>query len=355
MASIEPFLKFAAAKGASDLYFTAAAPLMVRIEGETIPVRGEGQEAFSVAEIEQLAFSIMNEAQRAEFDANWEVDFAIWREGSGRFRVNVFRQRNSVSMVLRHVREIPKFENLGLPPVLGELIMEKRGLILMVGATGSGKSTTLAAMLNLRNQKLSGHILTIEDPIEFYHRNLKSIVNQREVGSDTRSYHAALRSAVREAPDVILVGESRDRDTMEACIQLAGTGHLAVSTLHANNAYQAMQRIVNLFPEEFREQLFMDLAMNLRAIVSQRLVPGKDGKRCAAVEVLINTPYVAELIRKGAIDQVKEAMEDSSQPGMQTFDESLIELVQAGRVDLEEALNNADSRANLETKLSFGG
>lgn len=355
MLSMEPYLKFAASKGASDLYFSAGCYLMAKVQGDVFPVRGEGMEKFTAEQMEQLANSIMTDGHREFFKENLEVDMALFMEGAGRFRVNIFRQRGNVSMVLRFVSEIPHIEDLGLPDVLKDLILNKRGLILMVGATGSGKSTTLAAMLRHRNENQTGHILTIEDPIEFYHTNIKSIVNQREVGSDTLSYHNALRSAVREAPDVILIGESRDRETMEASLTLAGTGHLAITTLHANNAYQALQRVVNLFPEDMREQLFMDLSINLRAIISQRLVKGKDGKRCAAVEVMINTPFIAELILKGRIEEVKEAMADSSQAGMQTFDDALIQLYHDERIDLDQALDNADSRANLETKLNFGG
>ncbi|HET7921117.1 MAG TPA: PilT/PilU family type 4a pilus ATPase, partial [Gammaproteobacteria bacterium] len=273
----------------------------------------------------------------------------------GRFRVNVFMQRSQVAMVLRYIpSEVPKFDNLNLPPSLKELILHKRGLLLMVGSTGSGKSTTLAAMINHRNESHAGHILTIEDPVEFNHPNIQSIVNQREVGQDTLSYANALKSSLREAPDAILIGEIRDRETMEAAIELAGTGHLAISTLHANNAHQTMDRIINMFPEQLHKQLFMDLSINLRAIISQRLVVGKDGKRLAAVEVMINTPHIADLILKGKVDEIREAMEESPEPGMQSFDEALHVLFKDGKIELEEALKNADSRANLEAKINFG-
>ena len=285
-----------------------------------------------------------------------ECDFAIALEdGSARFRVNVFRQRGEVGMVLRLIpSKIPTVEELGLPEILNEMIMNKRGLILMVGATGSGKSTTLAAMINHRNQNSSVHILTIEDPVEFSHPNLKSILNQREVGVDTLSYRNALRASLREAPDVILIGEIRDRETMEAAMELSNTGHLAVSTLHANNANQAMERVINMFPQAAHQQLFMDLSLNIRAVISQRLVTGIDGKRCAAIEILVNTPHIADLILKGDLDEMKIAMEESGQKGMQTFDKALFNLYKEGRIELEEALNNADSRTNLEAKINFG-
>jgi twitching motility protein PilU len=258
-------------------------------------------------------------------------------------------------MVLRRIpAQIPELSELGLPDILGELIMHKRGLLLMVGATGSGKSTTLAAMINERNRAMSGHILTIEDPVEFSHPNLKSIVNQREVGVDTLSYRNALRASLREAPDVILIGEVRDRETMEAALELCNTGHLAISTLHANNANQAMERIVNLFPQDLHRQLFMDLSLNLRAVISQRLVKGIDGRRVAAIEILVNTPHIADLILKGELHELKAAMEGSGQRGMQTFDMALHNLFKEERVTLEEALSNADSRTNLEAKINFG-
>jgi twitching motility protein PilU len=234
------------------------------------------------------------------------------------------------------------------------MVMNKRGLILMVGATGSGKSTTLAAMVNYRNKNSAGHILTIEDPVEFSHPNLKSILNQREVGVDTLSYRNALRASLREAPDVILIGEIRDRETMEAALELSNTGHLAVSTLHANNANQAMERVINMFPQVAHQQLFMDLSLNVRAVISQRLVTGIDGMRCAAIEILVNTPHIADLILKGELDEMKIAMEESGQKGMQTFDKALFNLYKEGRIELEEALNNADSRTNLEAKINFG-
>jgi len=250
--------------------------------------------------------------------------------------------------------ELKTLEELSLPVSLAELAMQPRGLVLVTGPTGSGKSTTLAAMINHRNETQTGHILTIEDPIEFIHPNRRSIINQREVGQDTMSYERALKSALREAPDVILVGEVRTRETMDACIQLANTGHLAISTLHANNAYQALQRIVNLYPEALRDQLYMDLSLTLRAIISQRLVRRKDGKRCAAMEVLLNTPYVQELILNKRIDEIKEAMNQSSDKGMLTFDHSLFGLYKSGAITLDEALSNADSRTNLEAKINFG-
>ena len=258
-------------------------------------------------------------------------------------------------MVVRLIpMHIPTVTELGLPEILNELVMTKRGLILMVGATGSGKSTTLAAMVDYRNSNQHGHILTIEDPVEFYHPNKKSIVNQREVGVDTLSYSAALRSSLREAPDVIQIGEIRDRETMEASLELCNTGHLAISTLHANNANQAMERVVNMFPHDLHKQLFMDLSLNLCCVISQRLVPDVNGKRCAAVEIMINTPHISELILKGEISELKKAMQESGARGMQTFDDALFALYKEGRISLEEALNNADSRTNLEAKINFG-
>jgi twitching motility protein PilU len=306
--------------------------------------------------IRELAYSILVPEQQQYLEEHLEIDLATQAGGLGRFRVNIFNQRGSLGMVLRYVKsQVPTLAELNVPPVLQDLIMLKRGMILMVGATGSGKSTTLAAMLNHRNESSSGHILTIEDPIEFVHPNKRSIFNQREVGTDTVSYERALKSSLREAPDVILIGEIRVRETMDACTQLANTGHLAISTLHANNAYQALQRIVNLYPDNMRGQLYMDLGMTLRAIISQRLVRRRDGRRVAAFEVMVNTPYVQELILNKRIDEIKEAMNQSSDKGMQTFDQSLYGLYKAGTIELDEALDNADSRTNLEAKINFGG
>lgn len=350
--NISPLLKLMVEKNASDLYFTSNSAVKIKIEGKAINV---GKTVLDADAVKNAAYGIMNEEQVQFFESNFEIDFAIAEEGVGRFRVNVFRQRGQVAMVLRYIpSNIPTLEKLNMPPVLKDLIMHKRGLLLMVGATGSGKSTTLAAMINHRNENGSGHILTIEDPVEFTHPNKSCIVNQREIGQDTHSYHNALKSSLREAPDVILIGEIRDRETMEAALELAGTGHLAISTLHANNANQTMDRIINMFPEQLHKQLFMDLSLNLRGIISQRLVATKEGKRVAAVEILLNTPHIADLILKGKIDEIKEAMQESPEKGIQTFDDSLFELYQAGRIELEEALRNADSRANLEAKINFG-
>lgn len=356
MRDINPFLQLAIDKKASDLYFTVNAPVMIRIEGETYAIGGETGEKLTLETLEELSSSIMTPEQQATFRSVREVDFAIRYKTIGRFRVNVFRQRGSVAMVLRNIGSVPEFDDLNLPEILKDLVLHKRGLILVCGATGSGKSTTLAAMLDHRNRNRRGHILTIEEPVEFMHQHKMSIINQREIGTDTRSYANALRSAMREAPDVVLIGEIRDRDTVEACLALSGTGHLAISTLHSNNAYQTLQRIISLFPEEMREQLYMDLSLNLRAIISQRLVRGVDGKRVAAVEILLNTPYVSDLILQGRIQSVKDAMNDAAHSqGMMTFDDSLYTLFEEGRIDREEALSNADSRDNLESKMSFGG
>ncbi len=284
MLDIGPYLQLAIDRKASDLYFTSNAPAMLRIQGETYAVGGDAGEKLAQETIAALADSIMTPEMQTTFRSLREVDFAIRYKNIGRFRVNVFRQRNSVAMVLRNIGPVPELAELGLPPILSELVMRKRGLILCVGATGSGKSTTLAAMVNHRNANTSGHILTIEDPVEFMHSHRKSIVNQREIGTDTRSYANALRSVLREAPDVVLIGEVRDRDTVDACLDLSGTGHLAISTLHSTNAYQTLQRIVSMYAQEAREQLYMHLSLNLQAIISQRLVRGKDGMRVAAVE-----------------------------------------------------------------------
>ncbi|MBL6751283.1 MAG: PilT/PilU family type 4a pilus ATPase [Nevskia sp.] len=352
MLKILPYLKLAVEKSASDIYFTSGSPAMLRIEGEMVAV---GKSLLTAEFIKELAFSILTTDQQDHLNKHLEIDLATQAGGLGRFRVNVFNQRNTLAMVLRYVKaDVPTLDGLGTPEVLKELVMLKRGLVLMVGATGSGKTTTLAAMLNHRNESAAGHILTIEDPIEFVHPNKRSIINQREVGTDTESYDRALISSLREAPDVIQIGEIRKRETMDACLQLANTGHLAISTLHSNNAYQALQRIVNLYPDELRDQLYLDLSLVLRAIISQRLVRGKDGRRVAAFEVMINTPFVADLIYNRRIDQIKDAMSQSSDKGMLTFDISLFRLFKDGRVDIEEALNNADSRTNLEAKINFG-
>lgn len=350
---ITPYLKLMVEKNASDVFFTVDSPVKIKMEGKASPV---GKTVLTPELCKAAAYGIMNEKQIRHFEDTMECDFAIaLPDGSARFRVNVFRQRGEIGMVLRLIpSRIPTTEELGLPDILKELIMHKRGLILMVGATGSGKSTTLAAMLNHRNENMAGHILTIEDPVEFSHPNKKSIINQREVGVDTLSYRNALKASLREAPDVILIGEIRDRETMEAALELSNTGHLAVSTLHANNANQAMERVINLFPQALHKQLFMDLSLNIRSVISQRLVLGVDGKRCAAIEIMINTPHISELILKGDIDEIKVAMAESGQKGMQTFDLALFNLYKEGRIELEEALNNADSRTNLEAKINFG-
>ena len=350
---ITPYLQLRCDKNGSDLFFTVGAPVKVKIEGS---INSVGKTVLTGDVIEAAAHGIMNDRQIQSFEDTMECDFAIALEDkSARFRVNIFRQRGEVGIVLRRIpAEIPDIDELGLPEILKDMIMNKRGLILMVGATGSGKSTTLAAMVNERNKQMTGHILTIEDPVEFSHPNIKSIINQREVGVDTLNYRNALRASLREAPDVILIGEIRDRETMEAALELCNTGHLAISTLHANNANQAMERVINLFPQDLHKQLFMDLSINLRSVVSQRLVKGVDGKRVAAIEILVNTPHIADLILKGELHELKEAMEGSGTRGMQTFDMALHNLFKEERIVLEEALGNADSRTNLEAKINFG-
>ncbi len=348
----KPLFKLMVEKKASDLFFTSDAPVKIKIEGQIFPVN---KQILTPDMVKQAAYGLMNAEQIEYFEEELEIDFAISEPGLGRFRVNVFHQRGYPAIVLRYITaDMPRLDQLGLPEITKDLAMLKRGLVLMVGATGSGKSTTLAAMINHRNETSSDHILTIEDPIEFLHTNKKSIVNQREVGLDTKSFHRALRSAMRAAPDVILIGEIRDRETMESAIALAGTGHLCIATLHANNSAETLDRIINMFPRDHHAQIFLDLSQYLKAILSQRLVTGKDGKRCAAIEVLLNTPHVQELIKKGDVVGVKEALIRSAEKGMQSFDVSLYKLHLEGKISLEEALANADSRTNLEAKINFG-
>jgi len=347
-----PLFKLMVEKKASDLFFTAHAPIKIKIEGQIMPVN---RQVLTPDQVRQASYGLMNQEQIDYFQQELEIDFAISEPGLGRFRVAVFHQRGNPAMVLRYITaDMPKLEDLGLPPIMKDLAMIKRGLILMVGATGSGKSTSLAAMLNYRNESVSDHILTVEDPIEFLHSNKKSIINQREVGLDTKSFHRALRSAMRAAPDVILIGEIRDRESMEYAITFAGTGHLCLATLHANNAAETLDRVINMFPREQHTQIFLDLSQYLRAILAQRLVMGKAGKRVAAIEVLLNTPHVQELIKKGDVVGAKEALVATTEKGMQCFDVALYQLYLDGKVSLEEALSHADSRANLEAKINFG-
>lgn len=350
---IFPYLKKMVSLEGSDLFITSGSPVKTKIHGSAV----ELDSYLLTPELtKSVAYAIMTQEQIEEFEQTKDLDFAIsLPDKSARFRVNAFYQRGTIGIVLRLIPAIiPTAKELDLPEILTELIMAKRGLLLMVGGTGSGKSTSLAAMINHRNINAAGHILTIEDPVEFSHPNLKSIVNQREVGVDTASYARALKASLREAPDVILIGEIRDRETMEAALELANTGHLCISTLHANNANQAMERIINMFPHVQHKQLFMDLAINLNAVISQRLIPDVRGKRCAAIEVLINTPHISNLILKGDLNEIKEAMKTSGSKGMQAFDDALLALYKAEKISLEEALKNADSRNDLEAKVNFG-
>jgi len=345
------YLKTMVEQDASDLYLSSGAAISAKINGTLTALE---QTPLTPDQISTVAGSLMNEEQAAEFERKPEMNLAISEDGIGRFRVNIFRQRNSISMVIRNIKtDIPDWENLGLPPVLTDVIMAKRGLVLFVGATGSGKSTSLASLIDYRNTNSAGHIITIEDPVEFVHRHKKSIVNQREVGVDTDCYEDALKNTLRQAPDVILIGEIRDRETMEHAIAFAETGHLAISTLHANNANQALDRIVNFFPEDRRNQLLLDLSLNLQAFVSQRLVKTVDGSRTAAVEILLGTPLVQDMIRRGDVHGIKEVMEKSENLGMQTFDNALFKLYQTGRIELEEAARNADSPNNLRVKVNL--
>jgi twitching motility protein PilU len=348
---IDNYLKILAHKDGSDLYLSTGAPACAKFNGVLKPL---SQNAYKAGEIEAIANEIMDEEQREEFVHELEMNLAISIAGVGRFRINIFKQRNEVSIVARNIKaEIPKFDDLGLPVILKEIITAKRGLVLFVGGTGSGKSTSLAALIDHRNSNSAGHIITIEDPVEFVHKHKKSIVNQREVGVDTRNFHNALKNTLRQAPDVILIGEIRERATMEHALEFAETGHLAISTLHANNANQALERIINMFPEERRQQLLLGLAQNIRAIVSQRLVPTTDNKRCAAVEVLLGTKTIQELILKNRLNEIKEIMEKSEGLGMQTFDAALFKLYMSGVISLDEALANADSPNNLRLRIKL--
>ena len=352
---ITPFFKLMVDRGASDLFFSVGAPPNIKIEGVISPV---GQVPLKSQQMAEIALSLMNDDQRKEFEATLELNMALSIASVGRFRINLFRQRGDISMVVRYIKnQIPSLEQLNLPLILKTIVMELRGLVLVVGATGSGKSTTLASMIDYRNENQSGHILTIEDPIEFIHQHKKSIVDQREVGIDTMSYDNALINAMREAPDVILIGEIRERNAMKHAIAYAETGHLCISTLHANNANQAMDRIINFFPEDARKQVLMDLSLNLRSIISMRLIPGVNNQRMAAVELLLNTPYVSDLIEKGKIDDIKEAMERSTEQGMQTFDQALLKLYRSGAISQENAIKYADSKNNvgLQIRLNSSG
>ncbi|OGQ49019.1 MAG: type IV pili twitching motility protein PilT [Deltaproteobacteria bacterium RIFCSPLOWO2_02_FULL_57_26] len=350
---IRDFLKVMVERDASDIYLTVESPPMYRINGVTQPI-GDGKLANE--QLEVLANAVMKEKQRKDFEETLEMNLALAYDDLGRFRVNIFRQRGNVGLVIRQIKvEITPIEQLGLPSVIQDIAMTKRGLVLVVGATGSGKSTTLAAMIDHRNTNAPGHIMSVEDPIEFVHRHKKSIVTQRELGFDTHSYPDALKNAMRQAPDVILIGEIRDTETMDAAITFADTGHLCLGTMHSTNANQSFERILNFFPETRHAQVLMQLSLNLRAIVSQRLVPSVDGRRVPAVEILMDTPYIKDLIKRGEIDTLKEAMEQGIQEGCLTFDHSLFLLYKEGKIGLDQALIHADSANNLRLKVKLEG
>ena len=349
---INDLLRLMATRGGSDLFLTAEFPPAIKVDGKVTRVSPQpltGQHTLA------LARSVMNERQAAEFERTKECNFAISPQGIGRFRVNAFMQQGHVGMVMRTIPQVlPTIDGLGLPPVMKEIAMTKRGLVIMVGATGSGKSTTLAAMVDHRNENSFGHIITIEDPVEFVHPHKNCIVTQREVGIDTDGWEAALKNTLRQAPDVILMGEIRDRETMEHAVAFAETGHLCMATLHANSANQALDRIINFFPEERRAQLLMDLSLNLKSLVSQRLLPRQEGKgRVAAVEIMLNTPLIADMIFKGEVSDIKDLMKRSRELGMQTFDQALFDLYESNMVTYEDILRNADSVNDLRLQVKL--
>jgi len=351
---IHELLRAMVAKKASDLFITAGFPPAFKLDGKMTPVSNQ---SLTPQHTQELARSLMNDKQAQEFEATKECNFAINPPGIGRFRVNAFVQQARVGIVLRTITTtIPKMDDLGLPPVLKDVAMTKRGLVIMVGGTGSGKSTTLAAMIGYRNENSYGHIITIEDPIEYVHDHKNCVITQREVGVDTDSWEAALKNTLRQAPDVILIGEIRERETMEHAIAFAETGHLCMGTLHANSANQALDRIINFFPEERRAQLLMDLSLNLKGLVSQRLIPLKDTKgRAAAIEILLNSPLISDLIFKGDVHEIKEIMKKSREMGMQTFDQALFDLYEGGKIGYEDAMRNADSMNELRLQIKLHG
>ena len=346
---LDALLKLIVEKDGSDLYLSVGAPPSMKVQGKLLKV---GKKLLEPGDVKKIALEIMDSDQAHAFEQKPEMNLAIDKPEIGRFRVNIFKQRNDFAIVIRVIKtDIPNFKDLGLPDTLTDLIMTKRGLILFVGGTGSGKSTSLASLIDHRNMNHAGHIITIEDPIEFVHPHKKSIVNQREVGVDTACYEDALENTLRQAPDVILIGEIRNRETMEHALAFAETGHLCLSTLHANNANQALDRIINFFPEDRHKQLLLDMSLNMRGIISQRLIPTVDNKRAAAIEVLTGSPRVKDLIRDGQIEELKEAMEGSEQYGMQTFDDALLALFNSGKITEEEAIKNADSANNIRLKI----
>jgi len=350
---IVTILKAAVKHEASDIFITSGRPATLKVNGRMATL---SQEPLTEEEARELVLSTMNDEQKRTFERDKECNYAIDTKGAGRFRVSALYQRSRIAMVLRLVKgDIPTIEELHVPEIIKELAMTKRGLVMFVGATGSGKSTTLAAMIGYRNQNSTGHILTIEDPIEFDHKHAGCVVTQREVGVDTDSYEIALKNSLRQAPDVIMIGEIRSRDTMDYGISFAETGHLCLSTLHANNANQAMERVINFFPEDRHQQLFLDLSLNLKAVVAQRLIPKKDGSgRAVAVEVLLNTPLIGDLIEKGKVSEIKDVMKRSRELGMQTFDQSLYDLFKAGEISYEDALRNADSSNEVRLMIKLG-
>jgi len=352
ISNLHNLLKVMLNRKASDLFISDDFPPSMKIDGKMTPVAGQ---KLTPMHTKALAYAAMNEKQRAEFEVEKECNFAISPAGIGRFRVNVFLQQGHVGMVMRTITtKIPNFDEMKLPPVLKEVSLTKRGLVILVGGTGSGKSTSLAAMIDYRNENSHGHIITIEDPVEYVHKNKNCLVTHREVGTDTVTWHAALKNTLRQAPDVILIGEIRDRETMEHAIAFAETGHLCMATLHANSANQALDRIINFFPEERRAQLLMDLSLNLKSVISQRLIPRSDGQgRRAAIEILLNSPFIADLIFKGEVHAIKELMAKSKEMGMQTFDQALYDLYESGDVSYEDALRNADSMSELKLAIKL--